>query len=304
MAIFFGTLFAGWWLLSFWWLIAPRFFPFANSKNASDTYPCGSFTRLQVLLYTAVGWVVIFAVASFLMPDGGVVEPSATDIIGMLAAVGVVIWLIVRSIKIGKARDVVFVTAVGDAMLSEPPSPPPVVVETSPVVAEPAPTAVELTAETQALIEQEAKIRAEQDKAFAEAQQAMHDKITRLEAELLSAKEDLTKTRSELDAIQNPPPKPQPPKPKPKADFELGDDKVCLMEYRDSKGAVSTRPIIPRTLKANQSGAWVVSAVDIDASRVKSFRVDRIECLAHNGQAWTEQDEILGVIRTLETVVD
>lgn len=297
MAIFFSTLFAGWWLLSFWWLIAPRFFPFPNPKNAAAAYPQGSFSRLQVLLYTAVGWVVIFAVASFLMPDGGVVEPSATDIIGMLAGIGVVIWLIVRSIKIGKARDVVLITVTGDAMTSEPPSPPP-------SMTKPAPTAVELTAETQALIEQEAKIRAEQDKAFAEAQQAMQDKITALEAELQSARADLTKTRSELDAIQNPPPKAQPPKPKPKADFELGDDKVCLMEYRGSKGAVSTRPIIPRTLKANQSGAWVVSAVDIDAGRVKSFRVDRIECLAHNGQAWTKQDEILGVIRTLETIID
>lgn len=297
MAIFFSTLFTGWWMLSFWWLIAPRFFPFSNPKNAVAAYPQGSFSRLQVLLYTAVGWVVIFAVASFLMPDGGVVEPSATDIIGMLAGIGAVIWLIVRSIKIGKARNVVLITATGDAMTSEPPSPPPRVIE-------PAPAAVELTAETQMLIEQEAKIRADQDKAFAEAQQAMQDKITALEAELQSAKADLTKTRSALDVIQNPPPKPQPPKPKPKTDFELGDDKVCLMKYRDSKGAVSTRPIIPRTLKANQSGAWVVSAVDIDAGRVKSFRIDRIECLAHNGQAWTEQDDIIGVIRTLETTID
>ena len=297
MAIFFSTLFAGWWMLSFWWLIAPRFFPFSNPKNAVDANPQGSFSRLQVLLYTAVGWVIIFAVASFLMPADGVVEPSAIDTIGMLAGIGAVIWLIVRSIKIGKARNVVLITATGDAMTSEPPSPPP-------STAQPAPTAVELTAETQALIEQEAKIRAEQDKAFAEAQQAMQDKITALEAELQSAKADLTKTRSALDVIQNPPPKPQPPKPKPKTDFEPGDDKVCLIKYRDSKGAVSTRPIIPRTLKANQAGAWVVSAVDIDAGRVKSFRIDRIECLAHNGQAWTEQDDILGVIRTLETTID
>ncbi|OAV00236.1 hypothetical protein AO382_1386 [Moraxella catarrhalis] len=227
------------------------------------------------------------------MPDGGIVEPSAIDIIGMLAGVGAVIWLIIRSAKIGKARKA---SPVIDSTTDQPP----IILQTA---EESIPEFKEADAEAHMLIEQEAKIRAEQDQTFAKEQQAINDRIAALEAELLSTRMDLSQTREQLDDIK-PKPKPQPPKPEAKADLELGEDKVCLMEYRDSKGAVSTRPIIPRALKANQSGNWVVSAVDINANRVKSFRVDRIECLAHNGQAWTDQDDILGVIRTLETVID
>lgn len=75
------------------------------------------------------------------------------------------------------------------------------------------------------------------------------------------------------------------------------------MHYKNSKGEISTRTILIRTLKASKNGDWFVSAVDIEAKRLKSFRVDRIISLSHNNQIWTEYDDILGIVRTFETLM-
>lgn len=96
---------------------------------------------------------------------------------------------------------------------------------------------------------------------------------------------------------------PQPPKPALKEDFELGDDNLCQMHYKNSKGEISTRTILIRTLKANKNGDWFVSAVDIEAKRLKSFRVDGVISLSHNNQIWTEYDDVLGIVRTFETLM-
>lgn len=93
------------------------------------------------------------------------------------------------------------------------------------------------------------------------------------------------------------------PKPALKEDFELGDDDFCVMQYKNSKGEISTRTILIRTLKANKNDDWFVSAVDVEAKRIKSFRIDKIISLSHNNQTWTEYDDILGIVRTFETLM-
>lgn len=102
----------------------------------------------------------------------------------------------------------------------------------------------------------------------------------------------------------NVPKAPQPQKPPLKEDFELADDhNICQMQYKNSKGEISDRPILIRKLKMSDQGNWFVSAVDIEAKRLKSFRVDRIISLSHNNQTWTSYNDILGIIRTFETLI-
>lgn len=96
-----------------------------------------------------------------------------------------------------------------------------------------------------------------------------------------------------------------PPKPiKPLAkDIELGDTDYLTMTYQGSDGKISTRTVLVRTLKMSKNGNWLVSCVDVEAGEVKSFRIDRIISLSHNNQTWTDYNDILGVVRTFETLI-
>lgn len=122
--------------------------------------------------------------------------------------------------------------------------------------------------------------------------------------------ETSTKTIKRVTSTKNPirttstPKPPHPQKPPLKEDFELADDNnVCQMQYKNSKGEISDRPILIRKLKMSSQGDWLVSAVDIEAKKLKSFRVDRIISLSHNNQTWTSYNDILGIIRTFETLI-
>lgn len=171
----------------------------------------------------------------------------------------------------------------------------------------------------QAIIDKEAQIRAEQDAEFQAQQEELKQSLAHLQAELKTTKTELAATQQELadkhakfDKIiqdsraaleeikTSKPASSTITKPVPKHDFELGDTSYCLIEYTGSDGKTSLRNIVPRELKVNKNGDWLISAVDVDASRVKSFRIDRISSLAHNGQAFLTYDDILGVLRAIE----
>lgn len=92
-------------------------------------------------------------------------------------------------------------------------------------------------------------------------------------------------------------------KPVAKQDIELGDTDYLEMTYQGSDGKISTRAVLVKNLKKSKDGNWYASCVDVEVREVKSFRVDRIISLSHNDQTWTDYNDILGVVRTFETLV-
>lgn len=202
-----------------WWLFMPQYFPFFKNQVLE---------RFSLFIFNIIAWLLLMMLTSSFHITAQ--QTTFADIIGLFVGFGVIFWLIVRGIGLGRHR------------LS---------------------------------------------KAGANTKKAKRIKDT----------EKPTRPA-------NVPKAPQPEKPPLKEDFELADDhNICQMQYKNSKGEISDRPILIRKLKMSDQGNWFVSAVDIEAKRLKSFRVDRIISLSHNNQTWTSYNDILGIIRTFETLI-
>lgn len=301
MATFFATVILLLPILLAWWLISPIHYPFTQNLS-----------RPKIILHGILVLLALLIILAITAPPTDQSTPEASDIIGLLLAMIALAALITKSIKTKKSR--ISVQA-----------------ETKPVIIQD-PRELQKEAEKnqpneaidhQARIEEEAKIRATQDAQFQAQQEELKQALASLQEELRATKTELSQTQNKLteknsaleEALQSTkellesqqheqqstklePKKIQ--KPAPNHDLVLGDDSVCIMVYTGSDGKTSSRPIIPRELKINKNGDWVISAVDIDASRVKSFRVDRISYLSHNGQEFTHQDDILSTLRAIE----
>ena len=89
-------------------------------------------------------------------------------------------------------------------------------------------------------------------------------------------------------------------KPIPNHNLKLSDDKTCTIVYEKSAQDITTRNLIVRNIKQNTAGNWLVSAVDIEQARVKTFRIDRIKELTYNDQYFCNTDNITETLRTLE----
>lgn len=252
MEMFIAIVVVFWFPLIFWWLLTPQYFPFFTYK----TFGRWSLFGLNFAFYFLA--IIILGLVMPTQEQSANQEPSTSDIIGMFAGFGAIIWIVVRGIKVGRLA-----RAKSPASKSKPTT------RIKNIIRYPRrPTPIKPT---------ELK-EPEQSK---ETEQPNQPKKPRKPKE----------------------PTPQPPKPALKEDFELGNDNLCEMQYKNSKGDISTRTILIRNLKANKNGDWLVSAIDVEASRFKNFRVDRIVSLSHNNQTWIQYDDILGIVRTFETLM-
>lgn len=248
MQMFIATVIVFWLPLMFWWLLKPQCFPFLSNKQFGRWSLFGLNLGFYVLVVIMLG--VVF---SSEQPHNQ--EPSTSEMLGMFAGFGAIIWVIARGIKVGKL-----------AKVKNPPK------------------------------QSQPDNQPKRQKTVNDSQVVP----SHLPPEPLNQPKPPAKPKKPRKPKE---PIPQPPKPALKEDFELGNDDLCEMQYKNSKGEITTRTILIRTLKANKNGDWLVSAVDIEAKRLKNFRIDRIISLSHNNQTWTEYDDILGIVRTFETLM-
>lgn len=250
-----------WLPLMLWWLILPQYFPFFADKK---------FGRFSLFGINLVAWIV--AVLNF----GKLASVSdnvigLSDMIGVLAGFIVVIWLVVRGIRIARKRK-----------------------QDIPILPKSDSQQQSNTDSKSELPKSKPKDKScDTDQAATSIELTVGRAVTK---SYVSQKPVKTETQDKpKDAIKL--------KPVPKQDIELGDTDYIQMTYQGSDGKISTRDILVRSLKLNKNGDWFMSAVDVQAKKVKSFRVDNIISLSHNGQTWTNYHDILGVVRTFETLI-
>ncbi|MFA9486964.1 MULTISPECIES: WYL domain-containing protein [unclassified Moraxella] len=78
----------------------------------------------------------------------------------------------------------------------------------------------------------------------------------------------------------------------------------CEIHYTDLEGNFSIRDVEPVNVRENSRGATILVAIDINVGEFRYFHLDRIELVSHNGNDYTKPRDIERVLRKLSPECD